>query len=351
MTLSFKNISYSYGDTEVLHQLSFAAKAGEITCLLGPSGGGKSTLLRLAAGMEHVQTGSVEINGEVIASESVHLAPEKRPVGLMFQENALFPHMTIAQNVGYGIVHLPKIEAKARVESLLAMVGLSEMADRYPHALSGGQQQRIALIRSLAPQPSVLLMDEPYASIDITLRRSLREAARQTLKQSGTATVMVTHDPAEAMEMADTIAVLDAGHIVQMGAPKELYEQPINASVAALFGDAQCIQGRLEGDYFSTCFGPIDISSREFLPQGAKVGADYELVARPSGLIVEPSDGASLKVIDLRFVGGEWIAFLLPADAELGAMPLRVTGLDEIKVGDNVRVRASQHGFFTFLKH
>lgn len=347
MALSFKNISYAYGDTPVLHDLSFEVKSGEITCLLGPSGGGKSTLLRLAAGIETVQVGRVEVDGELMASESFYLAPEKRPVGLMFQENALFPHMTIEQNVAFGLNHLSATDSAKRVKELLAMVGLSDYGQRYPHALSGGQQQRVALVRSLAPQPRVLLMDEPYASIDITLRRSLREAARHTLKHSETTSVMVTHDPPEAMEMADTIAVLDAGKIVQVGSPQTLYEQPAAATVAALFGDAQRIDAKRDGHTLKTLYGDIALSPS--LTERMDF-TDCELVVRPMGLSLNSDATSRLRVVDLRYIGEAWIAFILPEGAPPAEAPLRVLVKHSLNLGERVALQAANSGCFVYAK-
>lgn len=347
MALSFKNISYAYGDTPVLHNLSFEAKPGEITCLLGPSGGGKSTLLRLAAGIETVQAGRVEVDGELIASESFFLPPEKRPVGLMFQENALFPHMTIAQNVGFGLNQLSAADSSKRIAELLAMVGLSDFGTRYPHALSGGQQQRVALVRSLAPQPRVLLMDEPYASIDITLRRSLREAARHTLKHTETTSVMVTHDPPEAMEMADTIAVLDAGKIVQVGSPQTLYEQPAAATVAALFGDAQRIDAQRDGTTLKTLYG--DIALNPSITQRLNF-TDCELVVRPKGLSVKRSADSPLRIVDLRYVGEAWIAFILPENAPPAEQALRLQVNQNMNIGERVSLQAADSGCFVYAK-
>ena len=345
MALSFKNISYAYGETPVLDNLSFEAKTGEITCLLGPSGGGKSTLLRLAAGIEAVQTGRVEVDDELMASQDFYLPPEKRPVGLMFQENALFPHMTIAQNVSFGLDHLSHNEREKRVAGLLAMVGLSDYGKRFPHALSGGQQQRVALIRSLAPQPRVLLMDEPYASIDITLRRSLREAARHTLKQSETTSVMVTHDPPEAMEMADTIAVLDAGNIVQVGSPQTLYEQPADATVAALFGDAQRIPATRHGDTLHTSYGDIAFTANSLQ---ANTTGDCELVVRPQGLVLTPQANSPLRIVDVRYIGEAWIAFLLPENAAPAAQALRVQAQGKLNIGDRIALQAAPNGCFVY---
>ena len=349
MKLSYKNISYAYGSTPVLSELNFEANAGEITCLLGPSGGGKSTLLRLAAGLEHVQKGSIEVGGDVMASPGYSLAPEKRPVGMMFQEIALFPNMTIAQNIGFGIADLPESERQARISELLEMAGMIDFSSRHPHELSGGQQQRVALLRSLAPQPKVLLMDEPFASIDITLRRPLREATRLILKQSHTTAVMVTHDPPEAMEMADTIAVLDHGRVLQVGSPQAVFEQPASASVAELFGDAQRFKVRREGELLASAYGPIALAGREIKLAD---GQEAELVARPSGLNLRHDNSSALELADLRFVGDAWIAFLKlhDADGALPALRVIVDSSQGLALGDKVAITAAgkEKGFYLF---
>lgn len=349
MTLRFNNISHAFDDTPVLSNLNLLVNPGEITCLLGPSGGGKSTLLCLAAGLEPIQAGTIEVDGQVLASPNLMPPPEKRPIGMMFQENALFPHLTVEENVAFGLNHLKNGERHARVLELLELVGLAALADRYPHQLSGGQQQRIALVRSLAPQPRVLLMDEPYASIDITLRRSLREAARHTLKRSGTTAIMVTHDPPEAMEMADVIAVLDGGNIVQQGSPEEIYERPAAVSVAALFGDAQRIEAECVGNKFITPYG-------EILNENAAVQASQgvcDLVVRPRGFHVISKAESSLKIIDLRYVGDGWLAFLSSDQVPVSAEPIRVEidSPNELSIGDGVQLSAGGSGFFVFPKN
>ena len=361
MSLRFTNISHAYGNTRVLSDLDFDVKAGEITCLLGPSGGGKSTLLRLAAGLESVQAGRIEVDGTVVASATVTTPPEKRPIGMMFQENALFPHMSVAENVGFGLSKWPRAERKARVDTLLEMVGLSTLAERLPHQLSGGQQQRIALVRSLAPEPKVLLMDEPYASVDISLRRTLREAARRTLKRDGTTTVVVTHDPTEAMEMADIIAVLDDGKILQKGTPQQLYEAPVAPSVAALFGSAQRLVARRSGAGFETDFGWIADGDRTSDPCNDHDGA-CEIVVRPTGLRLTDSyanghsggdaPGEHMAVIaDVRYVGDAWLAFLLPVQpASSNPTPLRVSidGPDQWRIAKRVGLQRAAQGFYVF---
>lgn len=232
MSLEFRHIAHAYGDVTALRDVSFTAPTGEITCLLGSSGCGKSTLLNLAAGLLDVQHGSVLVGGDVLAQAGDNPPPEARPVGLVFQDGALFPHMTIAGNIGFG---LPRGN-RGDVDGWLERVGLSGLGARYPHELSGGQQQRAALARAMAPGPKVLLMDEPFASVDIVLRRRLRRDCRVLLREQGTTTVMVTHDPEEALDVGDRIAVMEEGRIVQFGTPDDLHERPATASVGAIFG-------------------------------------------------------------------------------------------------------------------
>ena len=202
MSLGFHNLSHSYGATAVLHDISLTAATGDILCLLGPSGSGKSTLLRLAAGLEQIQQGEITLAGEVLADATHQPPPEQRPVGLVFQDHVLFPHLTVAANVGFGLRSLAKAERKQEVTQALTSVGLDGLERRYPHTLSGGQQQRVALARALATRPQVMLLDEPFAAVDSTLRRALRNAARDALKAANTTTIVVTHDPDEAMALS-----------------------------------------------------------------------------------------------------------------------------------------------------
>jgi iron(III) transport system ATP-binding protein len=251
LSLEFRHIAHAYGQFRALEDVSFSAPTGEITCLLGASGCGKSTLLALAAGMLRLQQGAILLDGEVLADAGRSPPPEDRPVGLVFQDGALFPHMTIAANLAFG---LPKAR-HGEVEGWLAQVGLAGLGARYPHELSGGQQQRAALARAMAPGPQVLLMDEPFASVDIVLRRRLRRDCRIILRERGATTVLVTHDPAEALDIADRIAVMEAGRIVQFASPQELHDAPASAAVGAMFSGAQVVAGtRAEGG-FASAFG------------------------------------------------------------------------------------------------
>ena len=248
MSLAFQNVGHSYGDLRVLSGVTLEARSGEILCLLGASGSGKTTLLRLAAGLESLQEGSIFVDGALIAAPGRDMPPEKRSFGMVFQDHALFPHLTVAENIAFGLAKRSKEEVRAVVAQRLASVGLAGFETRYPHTLSGGQQQRVALARALAPSPTAMLLDEPFASVDVTLRRALREEARLALKETGVVTLVVTHDPVEAMEIADRIAVMERGRIAQCATPEELYAKPASALVASLFGDAQRFPAIVRGE-------------------------------------------------------------------------------------------------------
>ena len=229
MGLEFQNIHYNYGSVEALSGISLSVGLGDILCLLGESGCGKSTLLNLTAGNLALQTGEIHLNNEVLASAHLNPPPEQRPVGLVFQEGALFPHLTVAQNIAFGVKNK---DSRAKiVEELLHQIGLEGYGGRYPHTLSGGQQQRVAVARALAPEPLILLLDEPFASIDIMLRRSLREEVRQIIKKRNCTSIFVTHDPEEAIETADQIAVMESGVISQLGTAEDLYNNPASLLV------------------------------------------------------------------------------------------------------------------------
>lgn len=283
--LDVSNVTHAYGTTTVLVGVSFSAKPGEITCLLGASGEGKSTLLQVIAGHERVQSGVIGLDGAVLASRQDHPRPEHRPVGLVFQDTALFPHMTVLANVAFGLKGMGRGEKHAQARDALARVGLAAFADRYPHELSGGQAQRVALMRALAPAPRVVLLDEPYANADPALRQALREQARDTLKTSGAVTILVTHDPDEAMEMADSIAVLANGTIVQQDTPERLYRQPAHKAVCAALGGGQMMRGRVVNTQLHTPCGPIELLQR---PCPTLQGREVEAVLRADSLAVKP---------------------------------------------------------------
>ncbi len=310
MSLEFRHIAHAYGQVRALEDVSFSAPTGEITCLLGASGCGKSTLLALAAGMLRLQQGAILLDGAVLADDRTCPPPEDRPVGLVFQDGALFPHMTIAANLAFG---LPRAR-HGEVDGWLAQVGLAGLGARYPHELSGGQQQRAALARAMAPGPQVLLMDEPFASVDIVLRRKLRRDCRIILRERGATTVLVTHDPAEALDIADRIAVMEAGRIVQFASPQELHDAPASAAVGAMFSGAQVVAGtRAEGG-FASAFGlwPADCALGK-VPDAAAL----DLLVHADALdLIEDAEG--LRVRDCHAQGrGARVVLVAPDGSEI----------------------------------
>jgi iron(III) transport system ATP-binding protein len=266
---------------QAVDDVSLSIAPGELVGLVGPSGCGKTTALRLAAGLEVLQAGRVLIDGQVVADGRVHVPPEARSVGLMFQDYALFPHLNVADNVGFGLRGRPGAERRSRVQDALAQVGMEAQAEAYPHTLSGGQQQRVALARALAPEPRIMLLDEPFSGLDSQLRVRIRDDTLHVLKDSGAATLMVTHDPEEAMFMTDRIALMRAGRIVQVGRPADLYFAPDSAFVAGFFGEVNRLEGRVEAGRVSTPLGDVDAGRFE-------EGAAVEVLIRPEALKLHP---------------------------------------------------------------
>jgi iron(III) transport system ATP-binding protein len=246
LRLEVSHLGRSFGGRAVVDDVSLSVAPGQVTCLLGPSGCGKSTTLRIIAGVDRADRGEVRIDGRVVEGQGVHVPPEARSVGLMFQDFALFPHLTVAENVGFGL-RIDKAEKARRVGELLEKVDLSGFGPKHPHQLSGGEQQRVALARALAPNPRVMLMDEPFSGLDNRLRDGIRDRTLELLKEAGTAVLLVTHEPDEAMRMADEIALMRAGRIVQKGAPYNVYNAPVDKAAAAFFSDINVIRGVSRG--------------------------------------------------------------------------------------------------------
>lgn len=342
--ISFNNIAFNYGQDVVLNGVDLVANTGEITCLLGASGSGKSTLLRLAMGTEKTQQGEILINDRLLCNSSVNPTPEKRPIGMMFQENALFPNMNIAQNIAFGLRGYSKKKQQSTVSKMLQLVDMAGFEKRYPASLSGGQQQRVALARSLAPNPQVLLMDEPYANIDILLRRSLRESARMILKNNNTTTILVTHDPQEAIEMADKIAVLSAGKIVQCNTPQVLYEKPKTTAVASLFADAQIVSAAISERGYVTKYGTIEHSEKN-----SKFNK-CNLAIRPNGVGARLCDKGEFKIVDIRFVGhGTQLYIQANCDNyQQDSLCVAAESGTNYKIGDKIALKAKRNGFFIF---
>ncbi|PCJ39511.1 MAG: hypothetical protein COA71_13725 [SAR86 cluster bacterium] len=234
--LNVKQISCRYDDKVIIPELSFSVKQGQIVSLLGPSGCGKTTALRAIAGFEPVYSGEIELAGRVLSTPSDTLVPEKRKVGMVFQDYALFPHLNVNDNIAFGIQDTDKTERANKVAELLDMIKLQDYANYYPHQLSGGQQQRVALARALAPSPVILLLDEPFSNLDTELRRSLSLEVRDILKQNDITAILVTHDQTEAFAVADEIGILNEGVLQQWGEPQTLHQQPANDFVAKFMG-------------------------------------------------------------------------------------------------------------------
>ena len=338
MSLTFKNISHSYDGVSALSGIDLAAQSGEILSLLGPSGCGKTTLLNLTAGVLGVQAGEILLNGVPLASQHLNPPPEKRPVGLVFQEGALFPHLTVKENIAFGVAD--KSTHTALVGELLEQIGLEGFEARYPHTLSGGQQQRVALARALAPQPDVLLMDEPFANIDIILRRRLREQTRRILRDRNCTTILVTHDPEEAMEVSDNIAVMERGKIAAHGTAKALYRNPRSRNVAMLTGGGAMIKAAYKGGMFHAAFGQFPAKSVIGSGDIAE-GWSGTLLARPQTITLK-TDPKGCEVVDVRHAGQNQLVSLnaLGGANKDKRLTLEVSTDHQYAVGQRVAVSA-----------
>jgi len=329
--LSFSNVSFGYGNTLVLDQLSFALKAGELCCLLGPSGCGKSTALRLSAGFMRPLSGEIAINGQVVASASKLVPPETRNLGMVFQDFALFPHLTARANVAFGLHRLPPKEAARRTESALERVAMQAFADRYPHELSGGQQQRVALARALAPEPKLLLLDEPFSSLDTRMRSTLAREVRDLLRDREIAALLVTHDQDEAFAFADEVGVLRAGRLEQWGSPFELYHRPQSRFVAEFVGEGVLIRGQwVSPGQVETALGRF---STEDLPETGVI----DVLLRPDDFELA-DDGHAFVVVDQSFRGADTLHRLRLGELEVLAL---LPSHHEVAIGGQLKLRAA----------
>ena len=293
--LSLRGVSRRFGARMAVAGVTLDVPRGAVLCILGPSGCGKSTTLRIAAGLERPDEGSVYIGGRLVEGEGTHVPPDERGIGLMFQDYALFPHLSARGNVAFGLHRLPRRERDRRAMEELGSVGLTHLADAYPHTLSGGEQQRVALARMLAPRPDVVLMDEPFSGLDVSLREQVRATTLKRLREANAASVIVTHDPDEAMRLGDRVAVMREGRIVQEGSPLSLYRTPADAVVAALFGGANVFHAEVRNGLAATPFGPARAALRD--------GEQAEVLFRPGQVRVSGS-GVSARVLSVCPVAG-----------------------------------------------
>ena len=298
--LKMTEVWHRYENTIAVENLSIALDEGEVVCLLGPSGCGKSTALRLAAGLERVQKGVVELGDIVVSDREFHLPAEDRNIGLVFQDYALFPHLSVVDNVKFGLKRDRSGLAESKAVKALEMVHMEKFLTKYPHMLSGGEQQRVALARALAPQPEVMLLDEPYSGLDARLREKIRDEVLHLLREQGCATLMVTHDAEEAMFMADKIVVMTDGRVIQVGSPEELYFQPVNSFVAGVFGELNKLNGLVRDNKAMTSL--VDFPIEEF-----ESGTEVEVVLRPEALCLSPLERSDIyleaSVVESRLLG------------------------------------------------
>ncbi|RJL05238.1 ABC transporter ATP-binding protein [Paracoccus aestuarii] len=325
--LDVQGLTRRFDGHAVVRDVSFQVQAGQVACLLGPSGCGKSTTLRIVAGVDIQDSGRILVDGRLICDGRTRVPPERRGIGLMFQDFALFPHLPVRENVAFGLAGGWKAN-RDRVAELLDRVRMTRHIDSYPHELSGGEQQRIALARALAPRPGVLLMDEPFSGLDERLRDGIRDETLALLKEEGTAVLLVTHEPHEAMRMADQILLMRDGRIVQQGAPYNLYNAPVDRQAAGFFSDINVLTGRVQGALTDTPFG-------QFLTPGLPDGAEVDIVIRPQHLKIDfdragqgpaptPENGtaALARVRRARYLGRE---SLVEFATDEGAITLNAT--------------------------
>ena len=327
-------VSRRFGDTVALDHFELEVAPGSILSLVGPSGCGKTTALRVVAGFDDPNAGSVSIGGRMVVSPEVNLPPEQRRVGMVFQDYALFPHMTVAGNVAYGVPP----GAHGRVGAILELVGLAGLGDRMPHELSGGEQQRVALARALAPQPAVVLLDEPFSNLDAPQRERMRREVRRILLEAQATAVFVTHDQAEALAVADVVAVMRSGRVVQVGAPHIVYAKPADPWVARFLGDAVVVEG-------TATVGQVVTPLGTFPHRGKRNGAVHVMI-RPEWIHPIPDAAGRATVVDREFYGHDQMVMLaLPGgqkvQSRIGPRPLlaagdRVSlGIDEVVVYDS----------------
>jgi iron(III) transport system ATP-binding protein len=341
--LTLKHIECRYDDRTVVRQLSFHVRHGGIACLIGPSGCGKTTVLRAIAGFHELCDGEIMVNDRMVSRPGYTLPPEKRRVGMVFQDNALFPHLTVAENVGFGLRGLSREVRQNKIREILRTVGLEEMDVRYPHELSGGQQQRVALARALAPQPDLLLMDEPFSSLDIELRERLSSEVRNILKKQGTTAVLVTHDQHEAFALGDQVGVMNEGRLLQWDTPYNLYHEPQCRFVADFIGQGVFLHGTLlTPDTVETEIGVYKGNRAYDIEKGRSI----EVLFRPDDIVPDSSSTLKGEIIQKAFKGAE-ILYTLTLPSGGRVLSLFPSHADHA-VGERVGIRVQADHLVVF---
>jgi len=344
--LDVENLDAGYDDLQVLNQVSFSLQPGEIGCILGPSGCGKSTVLRSIAGFEPAWSGRILIDQVEVSIPDFSLPPERRNIGMMFQDFALFPHLKVDDNVRFGLHRLGRREQQARVQEMLAIVGMLAYAQAYPHQLSGGQQQRVALARALAPRPSILLLDEPFSNMDVDLREQLAREVRNILQQENNTAVLVTHDQNEAFAMADQICVMNEGSILQQGSGYDLYHRPANRFVADFIGQGVIIPAIVASSTtVQTDLGLI----RGEDPIAAVPGSLVDVLIRPDDIVHDDASKESATVVEKAFRGADFLYFLR-MDSGVEVMCLAPSHHDH-KINERIGIRLNVDHLVTFARN
>ena len=344
--LQVDRLDAGYDDLQVLNQISFSLKPGEIGCMLGPSGCGKTTVLRSIAGFETAWSGRILIDEVEVSTPGFSLPPERRNIGMVFQDFALFPHLKVEDNVRFGLHRLERREQQVRVQEMLAIVGMLAYAQAYPHQLSGGQQQRVALARALAPRPSILLLDEPFSNMDVELREQLAREVRNILKQENNTAVLVTHDQNEAFAMADQICVMNEGSIMQQGSGYDLYHRPANRFVADFIGQGVIISATVES--------PTSVKTELGLIRGdsaidAVPGSLVDVLIRPDDIVHDDDSPESAIVVEKAFRGADFLYFLR-MDSGVEVLCLAPSHHDH-KINERIGIRLNVDHLVTFSRN
>ena len=353
----FLNINHSYGKRKILKDFSMTLKNGEVVSLLGPSGCGKTTLLKLASGIEKLQEGQIKLNNRTISDSNVHLKPEKRNIGYVFQDCALFPHLTILQNIFFGMKQNEIINQSRKIQNLMNEINISDLSNNYPHQLSGGQQQQVALVRAMASNPKIILLDEPYSNLDSRLKEKIRDQMLHILREYNISALLVTHDPEEAMFMSDKIGVINNGFVEQFGRPIDLYLRPKSAFIAEFFGEINIFESIVEEGKVNTILGAFKCS-KNLNKNNVKIVVRNEAIklysanesiykkSKKSNFILSPNFGY---VMEARLLAGFTIVHLSIQENDKNFhIHARIPGLNFFKKNEKVRVLSDPSQIFVF---